>query len=368
MGFLSWIKGDKPAAAPARPVEEPLPDEGDDLSVFARAIESRNGAARVDASRGLLERWRNGDAQAAELMVGKLDALLEDGEPMVKQAALAGVRLLRKPENLEKHASAVLGLLADRAAPVRTAAVWAAIKLPGDTARTQVRALLQSTDEPLRFDAATALAEVKDAAALGGLTAALNQGYRRQEALSALMSLGDAAALPALAELWDQGDEAEQTGDFDRTLLAAALARFGDQRGKRHLALRAAEGGDDRPVAVEWAGRLGVSEAIPALDALADEEGELSRGAALRALGRLKAPGAEERLLAVVNDAELADDLRMDAAEGLAELGTAPALAALSTLAALKDAVAEVCQGLLGELAALEAQQAAAAPETPVAD
>jgi HEAT repeat protein len=107
-----------------------------------------------------------------------------------------------------------------------------------------------------------------------------------------------------------------------------------------------AAGGDDCPIAAEWAGRLGVQQAVPALVDLADAEGDPARGAALRALGRLKAPGAEERLAAILDDAEASPDLRMDAAEGLAELG---ALARLEPLATSDDELGALCRDLLLE-------------------
>ena len=60
-----------------------------------------------------------------------------------------------KPENLERHESSVLALLADPVAQVRTSAVWTAARLPGVAAREQVRAILRSTEEPMRFAAAS---------------------------------------------------------------------------------------------------------------------------------------------------------------------------------------------------------------------
>lgn len=351
MGLLSWLKG-KPAPEPSAPEPEPL----EDLEVLGMALQSSDGAARVDAARALLERWRHGDAHAATALAGQVEALLDDPEPQARVAGLNAVRLMRKPENLEKHTSAVLARLADKASPVRTAAVWTAVKLPGEVARAQVRAVLQANDEPLRFDAATALAQNGDAAGLPQLVAALRDSYRRQEALSAIMSLGDAAALPHLVEMWGaDDDEGEAIGDFDRTMLAAALARLGDGRGAQHLSERVAVECDDRPVAVEWVGRLGIQDAVPALEALAEQEGDAARGAALRALGRLRAPGAEERLLAMARDAEAADDLRMDAAEGLAEIGSEPALAALRDLGGGEGELAELARELLAEVAAARA-------------
>jgi hypothetical protein len=160
MGFFSSLFG-KREPEPAPPAEDP-----------ADAIDSEDGAERVDALRALVERWRSGNAQAAELIAPRLPDLLEDPEPLVRAAALSAVRLLQKPEILEKCESAVLALLADSAPRVRTAAIWAAMRIPGEAARTQVRAALGSTEESMRFAAACALAEARDSAALPELLAA----------------------------------------------------------------------------------------------------------------------------------------------------------------------------------------------------
>ena len=369
MGFLSSLFGKKAAAQPEAAPEDEVSEEtqpGVPTAELAQGLDEREGAVRVDAARALIERWRTGDGQAAEVIAPRLEELLDDDEALVRLAALSGVRLLRKPENLERCASGVLALLADPVAQVRTAAIWAAIRLPGDAARTQVRALLKSTEEPMRFAAACALSDVRDAAALPELQEALRDGHRRQEALSAIMSLGDAAALPAIGALFED----EGLGEFDRTLVAAALARFGDERGALHLTERISSESDDRPIAAEWAGRLGVQQAVPALSELADAEGDLARGAAMRALGRLRAPGAEERLLNLAGDADEAEDLRMDAAEGLAELGTPPALELLKSIAdGEPDDLSKLCKELLAEIALNQAAaaQAAAAPSASAA-
>jgi len=366
MGLFSWLSGKKaPAEAKAA---HPLPHhetplELDRLDDLVQGVDARDGGVRVDAAQLLIERWRGGDARAADAIAPRLVELLEDDEPQVRISALSGVRMMGKPENLERCASGVLGLLADPVPQVRLGAIWAATRLPGEAAREQVRAALDSEDESTRFAAACALADVRDSAALDELLGAMHEGYRRQEALSALMSLGDSAALPALSALFDQ----ESLGEFDRTLTAAALARFGDARGKAHLAERVAAGGDDRPIATEWAGRLFVQEALPAVEELADQEGDPSRGAALRALGRLNAPGAEARLSVIAASEDEAPDLRMDAVEGLAELG---ALAPLEALAARDDELGTLCRDLLVEARAEQsggarAEQSGAAKAEP---
>ena len=357
MGLFSWLgKGRS-----KEPVESDQPESGGDtVEELAEELGSANGAARVDAARALLERWRAGDAKAAEAIVGRLPELLEDHEPQARVAALAAIRMMRKPENLEKHASAVLALLADPVAQVRTAAVWTAARLPGAVAREQVRTVLTSAEEPMRFAAACALSDQGDPAALPELTTALREEYRRQEALSSILSLGNPAAVPALVELFED----ESLGEFDRTMTAAALARLGEARGAAHLVERLSSDGDDRPIAAEWAGRLGVAEAIPALEELSMAEGDPARGAALRALGRLGAPGAEERLRAMATSTEEAEDLRMDAAEGLAEIGSGSALEALRELARQGGELGSLCTELLAEIAA-NAAAAAPAPSGP---
>ncbi len=80
----------------------------------------------------------------------------------------------------------------------------------------------------MRFAAACALADKQDGAALPELSAALEEGHRRQEALTALMTLGDARAVAAIGALFEK----ESLEQFDRTLAAAALARFADARGR----------------------------------------------------------------------------------------------------------------------------------------
>ena len=388
MGLLSWLRGEKKSAAADadklhanhrdtndsdKPAADDAASEGDPDEVLPgesnaalnEMLDSSRGAERVDAARALLDRWRNGDTGAASALAPRLDALLEDTEPLVRQSALAAVRMMRKPENLARVQSGVLARLSDPAAPVRTAAIWAAAHLPGEVARTQVRAQLDSPEEPMRFSAACALADKQDSAAMAVLLDALEQEHLRQESLSALMALGDAAATGPIAELF----ESERQGAFDRTLTAAALARFGDERGAAHLVARIEEPSDDRPVAAEWAGRLRVQQACEALFSLADEEGDLARGAALRALGRLRAAGAEEKLLGLAGDGETAEDLRMDAAEGLAELGTPAARALLEKLAAAEGELASLAGDLLAEMSRAEAraaeEAAAAAPTTP---
>ena len=345
MGLFSSLFGKKNDASEPEapePAEEPVGE-------VKELLDSPDGAVRVDAARSLIERWRAGDVQAAEAIAPRLSELLEDPEPLARLAALGGVRLLRNPENQAKCQSGVLALLADPVPQVRVAAIWAASRLPGDVAREQVRSALESDQELIRFAAACALSDAHDPSALPQLVTALRDDHRRQEALSAIMSLGDPSVVPEIGSLFEQ----ESLGDFDRTLAAAALARFGDPRGSAHLVARIEADGDDRPIAAEWVGRLGVQDAVAVLTEVAESEGDPAQGAAIRALGRLRAPGAEERLMRIASDGDAPEDLRLDAAEGLAELGTPAALDLLRQLAAEgPEELKQLCQELLLEVQA----------------
>lgn len=365
MGLLSWLSGKKTSDADAPPPPAPAPqDEAALLEELAAGLSSRKGAARVDAARALLDRWRSGDMKAAELIAPRVGELLEDDEPQVRITGLSGVRLFARRENVEKHASATIALLADPVAQVRAAAVWSVARLPGEAAHGQLVALLSSSEEALRFASACALAEKHDKACLPELLKAVHEDHRRQEALSALMALGAPEAVPELRALFDAEEgEGPGIGAFDRVAVAAALARLGDEAGKDHLVACLEEYSDERPVAAEWVGRLGIAAAIPQLEELSAEEGDPAQGAALRALGRLQAPGAAARLLALAGDDEAPEDLRLDAAEGLAELGTPEARALLEKLAQgpADGELALNCRELLGELAVADAVKAAQA-------
>ena len=108
MGLFSSIFGKKPGAMEAEAAEPEVPESNEELS---EALGSSDGASRVDAARTLLERWRAGDAQAAEAIAPRLDELLDDPEPLVRIAALGGVRLLRKPENIAHAVAIGVGLI-----------------------------------------------------------------------------------------------------------------------------------------------------------------------------------------------------------------------------------------------------------------
>jgi HEAT repeat protein len=85
-------------------------------------------------------------------------------------------------------------------------------------------------------------------------------------------------------------------------------------------------------------------------------------------LGRLGATGAEERLLAIATSAEEPEDLRMDAAEGLAEIGSPAAIAVLRGLADEPGDLGPLSKELLAEIAMNQAEATAGATGSSTED
>ncbi|HCF60817.1 MAG TPA: PBS lyase, partial [Myxococcales bacterium] len=107
-------------------------------------------------------------------------------------------------------------------------------------------------------------------------------------------------------------------------------ARLGDADARRWLVERVARRkGADRGLAVEIVGELGVGEALPALlEALGDRKDPF-RGACLRVLGMLGDQAHRELIEKALFDTTEEVEVRMDAAEGLMNLGGPEARAAL---------------------------------------
>src|SRR5438067_1741460 len=186
-------------------------------SAAPAALESQ-AAAEITIDRFAEIDLRAGKVLGAE-RIPKADKLLKltidlgEGAP---RTIVSGVAQAYSPEELVGRTVAVVANLPKK--PLRGVeshgmvlfATGGPRGLPGAAAREQVRAVLQSTEEPLRFAAACALSDHGDPAGLSELTASLREEYRRQEALSSILALGNPAAVPALVELFEQ----ESLGEF----------------------------------------------------------------------------------------------------------------------------------------------------------
>ncbi|MFP5379670.1 MAG: HEAT repeat domain-containing protein, partial [Vicinamibacteria bacterium] len=249
----------------------------------------------------------------------------------------------------------ILSLLTDGEAQVRRRAALAAGRVGLPEAIGPLTAVLTDDPEPeIRLIAAFAMGLIGDASAAEPLLAALEDPDPRVEARAAealgLIGHRDAAAAiaarvrarvdaGALASVqpddlaWPQAPEVEVV-----RLGAYALVRLGDYDALTRALLDA--GG--RPVSQWWPvayafQRIGSPDAVPVLLDLLASEGQLTRSFAARGLGASGDTRAVAPLVAIVEDAQAPQAVRVQAVRGLAALGAAEAGPAVARLLTTRD-------------------------------
>ena len=315
---------------------------------------------------------------------GALRALAQPGPPSVRREAAARlVEVARASEAPADWAPTAQTLLSDADAEVRRAGVALLALQPGppdglaarlapalrdaspsvrleavgqlaDVASAELRPLLASALEDaaflVRFEAARGLAAIHHPAGLDVLAEGLDSPTLRFRAIGALAELGDSRALVPLRRLFGRW----LLNAFERTQAAGALALFGDGEGRQYLLSRLRRRGAlDRPLAAELCGEAALHEAEGPLLAILADGADQARGAAARALGRLGSARAEPVLRQLLLDTGVAEETRLDVAEGLVFLRGAEAQDALArALASIPSAEGrEELRLLLEELA-----------------
>ena len=196
----------------------------------------------------------------------------------------------------------------------------------GEPARGLLQRLVKDEIFEVRFAAAGGLVPLGDPAAADVLLEALGHSDVRYLALSALQRLADPRALAPTRKLFAK----RFLSAYERIAAAGVLARLGDPQGRDWLVERIARRkGADRGLAIEVAGEQKLREAVgPLKEALGDRRDQF-RGACARVLGMMGDPGLREPLEALLFDTTEEVETRMDAAEGLMNLGTPEAREAL---------------------------------------
>lgn len=251
--------------------------------------------------------------------------LLNDPQVDLRCAGLALATELLPPaeaqELLERH-------LSGQEPRVRVEAVGRLADLRRPEARGALAAVLEDTSELVRFEAARGMAALQHPAGLEVLLDALDDSELRFRAAAALAQLGSPDAVPRLKKVFEKW----LLPAFDRTQVAGALARLKDPDGIAWLFKRAGRSWSmDRAMAIELLGEVQAPGARDRLEAIVKDPKDDARGAAARALGRLKDPAAEAVLLEELERAT-DDELKLDLAEGLLRLGTPAGRAQLATL------------------------------------
>lgn len=261
------------------------------------------------------------DPAESDSLVEQLLPLADHGSSQVRLVALQAVAAARGAlalPLLEAHAC-------DADSEVR-AAIEDAAEALGEPARPLLTRFLGDEELVVRFWAATALAEVGDGAALAVLIEGLAHSSTRFEALHALRVLGDPRCEAPVREILRKGSLAPT----ERVAAAGVLARLGDAGGRSVLVEEASKRrSEGRGLAIELVAELGIAQAAPSLEAALHDRGDPFRGAAAVALGRLKIERAAAQLGSIVGDEGDDSDVRAQAVEGLATLGTEVARTAL---------------------------------------
>ena len=272
---------------------------------------------RVEAAELLFHLAAEEPTRAAEFSAA-LTRLLADAQADVRRTAVGLATAVLPDEELPGFLSA---RLEDRDGGVRVEAAGRLADLGRPDCRGALARVLEDPLFEVRFEAARGMAALKHPAGLDVLFQALDADLLRFRAIGSLAELGDARAVPVLQKLFHRW----LLPAFDRTQAAGALAKLGDAEAGRWLLKRTERRrfnwAQDRALAVELCGEVKAPGALERLHAILATPKDDCRGAAARGLGRLADPRALPWLLSLLDEPGVPEDYRLDAAEGLWLLG-----------------------------------------------
>lgn len=284
--------------------------------LLLRLENEKNAAVRAETAEALCELAFESPPEQRPDFAPVVVRLLADQQDEVRCGGLALAGEVLAPvearELLARH-------LSDPVTRVRVEACGRLADLALPESRGALAGALQDAALQVRFEAARGMVALEHAAGFDVLVEALGTTELRFRAAAALAQLGKKEALEPLRKAF----KGWFVPDFDRTQLAGALAVLGDAEGVEHLYKRIGKRwAIDRPMAVELLGEVRPTGAKDKLLQILGDRDDSARGTAARALGRLGDLTAEPRLTALLGDATVSDDVRLDAAEGLLMLGT----------------------------------------------
>lgn len=263
----------------------------------------------------------------------------KDAENAVRQQAATGLGRSNTPEAV----TALLPLLKDNEASVRSAAAWslsfaAAQRTAGTPISNVMQAnvvkdlceLLKDPDKNVKISAADSLGRLHNSNAVRALAAAVDDPDVRTIAVQSLGQIGNSWGTPAVLKALQLKDgEDRQT---TRALAAQALGKLVDLRAVKPLiaALK-----DEDEIVRQWSadslGLIGDRRAVgPLIEVLKEKDvkNEQVRLMAARSLGRIRDPRALEPLIAALAE----KPLRYEAARALGALRDPAAIEPLAKL------------------------------------
>ncbi len=271
----------------------------------------KNPAIRVEAVDALCDLAADVSPDVRLEFAPAVVRLLADPQSEAKCGGLALAAMVLPPEEAE---ALLIRHVTDPDSRLRVEATGRLADLARQTSRGALAQAMRDELFTVRFEAARGMAALKHSAGLEVLVEALDDADLRFRAVSAMAELGDKEALPALRRVFARWF----LPVFDRTQVAAALVKLGDEAGADHLFKRAARKWSvDRAMAIELLGEVKARGARERLEQILGSPADLARGAAARGLGRLGDVAALPALEAVLRERDASDDLKLDVAEGL---------------------------------------------------
>lgn len=315
-----------------------------DAALLALEREASPGA-RAEAADTLCDLAFDAPADRRGEFAPDVVRLLADAQDEVRCAGLA---LATEVLSANEAKDVLVRHLSDKVTRVRVEAAGRLADLALPEARGALAAALQDASLAVRFEAARGMVALEHAAGLEVLIEALDDGDLRFRAASALAQLKSQQAVPALKRAFSSWF----VPPFDKTQLAGALATMGDAEAIAHLFKRAGRKWTmDRAMAVELLGEVKAPGALERLLEILADADDPARGAAARALGRLGDPAAETPLAGLLRASDVIDDVKLDAAEGLLLLQTPSAHAHVMGLQLADPQAAEELAAMLREYA-----------------
>jgi HEAT repeat protein len=275
---------------------------------------------RAEAAELLIQLVEEDPSRAPEFSEA-LVRLLSDTQAQVRRSGLGLATLVLSPSELP---ALFTSRLTETDVGVRLEATGRIADLALPELRGALARMLEDPIPEIRFEAARGMASLKHSAGLEILVEALDTDRLRFRALGALAELGDTRALPAVKRLFGRW----LLPGFERTQAAGVLARLGDATGAEYLLKRTQKKWSaDRALAVELCGEVKAPGALERLRAILEDPKDPCRGAAARGLGMLGDATALPWLLALMEDLSAPEDFRLDAADGVWRLGLPEGLA-----------------------------------------
>jgi HEAT repeat protein len=255
------------------------------------------------------------DAAYADELASCVPKLIGDRSDIVRRGGIRLAALTFEPEEAQ---GLFIGKLKDPSQSVRLEATGQLADLESPTARGALAAMLDDDSFLVRFEAARGIAQLRHGAGIDVLIEALRHPDLRYRALGAIAILEDARAVVPVRRTFEKWF----LSSFDRTQAAGTLARLGDETGAAYLMARTRKKwSPDRALAVELCGEVRAAGAYERLVEIVQDVKDLCRGAAARGLGRLNDVRAFPILTQLIDGPHADDALRLDAAEGLCLLG-----------------------------------------------